>query len=131
MASLQARHSRSCKLGRPWTTFADATKQNGCDCTPLYHVVLRHNAELVREPVGHNRKEAERALDARRGDLARRTYRVLDDIRFEEWADRWLAGLTGKENTRRVYAVTLAYGKRAFGRSKVISAPATCAGSLT
>jgi integrase len=81
--------------------------------------VLRHNGELVREPVGHNRKEAERALDARRGDVARRTYRIVDDIRFDEWADRWLAGLTGKENTRRVYAVTLAYGKRAFGRSKV------------
>lgn len=119
MASLQARHSRSCKLGRPWTTFADATKPNGCTCTPLYHVVLHHDGKLVREPVGHNRREAERALDARRGDVARRTYRVLEDVRFDEWADRWLAGFTGKPNTRRVYEVTLDYARRTFGKSKV------------
>jgi integrase len=117
VASLQARHARSCKLGRPWTTFDDA--QKGCTCTPLYHVVLRHNGELVREPVGHNRKEARRALDARRGDVARRTYRVVEDIGFIEWADRWLAGFTGKESSRRSYAVTLVYAKRVFGRTKV------------
>ncbi|HEX3226255.1 MAG TPA: hypothetical protein VHQ89_09180 [Gaiellaceae bacterium] len=32
---------------------------------------FRHDGKLVREPVGHNRREAERALDARRGDIAR------------------------------------------------------------
>jgi hypothetical protein len=69
-------------------------------------VVIRHDGKLIREPVGQNRKEAERALDARRGDVARRTYRVLRDIRFDEWADSWLAGFTGKENSRRVYAHT-------------------------
>jgi integrase len=119
MASLQARHTRSCKLGRPWTRFADATKRNGCTCTPLFHVVLRHDGKLVREPVGHNRREAERALDACRGDVARRSYRVLEDIRFSEWADRWLAGFTGKQNTRRVYEDTLAYANRVFGTAKV------------
>lgn len=119
MASLQARHARNCALGRPWTTFADATKPKGCNCTPLYHVALRHNGQLVREPVGHNRKEAVRALDGRRGDVARRTYRVLDDIRFDAWADRWLAGITAKPNTRRVYEVSLAYAKRTFGKTKV------------
>jgi integrase len=119
MASLQARHSRSCALGRPWTTFVQATKQQGCTCTPLYHVALRHDGKLIREPVGHNRREAERALDARRGDVARRTYRVLADVRFDEWADRWLDGFTGKQNTKRVYDGTLVYAKRAFGRSKV------------
>lgn len=119
MASLQARHSRSCKLGRPWTTFADATKTRGCTCAPLYHVVIRHDGKLIREPVGQNRKEAERALDARRGDAARRTYRVLRDIRFDEWADSWLGSFTGKENSRRVYAHTIAYGKQSFGGVKV------------
>ena len=119
MASLQARHSRNCALGRPWTKFAEATKQHGCTCAPLYHVVLRHAGKLVREPVGHSRREAERALDARRGDIARRSYRVIDDIRFDEWADRWLAGFTGKENSRRVYAGTVAYAKAAFGQAKV------------
>ena len=81
--------------------------------------MLRHSGQLVREPVGHNRKEAERALDAVRGDVARRTYRVIDDIRFDEWADRWLAGFSGKENTRRVYEDSVAYAKRAFGNAKV------------
>jgi hypothetical protein len=119
VASLQARHSRSCALGRPWTKFAEATKQRGCTCTPLYHVVLRHAGKLIREPVGHSRREAERALDARRGDIARRSYRVIDDIRFAEWADRWLVGFTGKENSRRVYAGTIVYAKAAFGRAKV------------
>ena len=82
--------SVNCELGRPWTTFADASKPRGCNCTPLYHVVHRVDGKLVREPVGQNRKEAERALDARRGDVARREYRVLRDIRFDEWADAWL-----------------------------------------
>jgi integrase len=118
MASLQARHQRSCKL-YPWTPFAKATRKDGCTCTPLYHVALRHDGRLVREPVGHNRKEAERALDARRGDLARKTYRVFDDVRFDEWADRFLAGFTGKETTRRAYAISLTYAKGVFGASKV------------
>ena len=130
MASLQARHSRTCGLGRPWTTFADATKRKGCTCVPLYHVVLRHSGQLVREPVGHNRKEAERALDAVRGDVARRTYRVIDDIRFDEWADRWLAGFSGKQNTRRVYEDSWPTRSGHSGtRRCATSRPATCAGS--
>ena len=96
-----------------------ATRQKGCTCTPLYHVVLRHGGQLVREPVGHSRKEAERALDARRGDVARRTYRVVEDIRFEEWADAWLEGFTGKPSSSLAYGYTLAYAKRAFGGSSV------------
>ena len=119
MASLQARHSRTCSLGRPWTKFADATKQKGCTCTPLYHVVLRHRGDLVREPVGHNRKEAERALDARRGDIARQTYRVVKDVRFDEWGDQWLAALNSKPATRRVYTTTIEYAKETFGSVRV------------
>src|SRR5436189_55028 len=48
MASLQARHSRSCALGRPWTTFAEATKSQGCTCAPLYHTRLRL-LDVIRE----------------------------------------------------------------------------------
>lgn len=118
MASLQARHSRSCPL-YPWTPFAHSTKRDGCTCTPLYYIAHRHRGKLVRDPVGHNRKEAERALDATRGDIARKTYRIVDDIAFDEWADRWLAGLTAKENTRRVYGWTINYAKTVFGSAKV------------
>jgi integrase len=121
MASLQARHSRTCAL-YPWTPFAKATRQGGCTCTPLYHVTIRHRGKLIREPVGHNRKEANRALDARRGDIARRKYRVAENIHFDEWADRWIASLRTagrKESTVRAYEVTLEYAKDEFGRRNV------------
>ena len=98
------------------------TKKDGCGCTPLYHVVTRHAGKLIREPVGHNRKEAERALDAHRGDIARRKYRVVENIRFDEWADRWIASLRAagrKECTVRVYEVSLAYAKDAFGSMNI------------
>jgi integrase len=116
VASLQARHSRACPL-YPWTPFRKATKQDGCTCAPLYHVVTRHTGKLIREPVGHNRKEAERALDARRGDVARRRYRVVETIRFDAWADNWIESLRTagrKESTVRGYEVTLEYAKVAF-----------------
>ena len=121
MASLQARHSRSCPC-YPWTPFAKSTKRNGCACTPLYHVVSRHADRLIREPVGHNRKEAERALDARRGDIARHKYRVVENVRFDEWADRWIASLRTagrKDTTVRVYVSTLEYAKAEFGSMPV------------
>lgn len=121
MASLQARHSRTCPL-HPWTPFAKSTKTNGCRCTPLYHVVTRHRGKLIREPVGHNRKEAERTLDARRGDIARRKYRVAENVPFDEWADRWIASLRTagrKDSTVRVYTTTLEYAKEAFGSMSV------------
>jgi integrase len=85
----------------------------------MYHVVLRHDGKLVREAIGHNRKEAERALDARRGDVARRRYRIVKDITFGEWADQWLASFTGKASSRRVYGHSIEYAKTAFGRVKV------------
>jgi integrase len=118
MASLQARHQRSCPK-YPWTPFAKATKAKGCTCTPLYHVVHRHAGKLIREPVGHNRKEAQRELDALRGKVATRRYRVLKEIAFDEWADRWLDGFTGKANSKRVYATTIGYAKAVFGKAKV------------
>ena len=79
----------------------------------------RHDGRLIRQAVGQNRKEAERALDAHRGDVARRTYKVVQDTRFDEWADSWLAAFAGKENSRRVYAHSIAYAKKSFGNTKV------------
>jgi integrase len=118
VASLQARHQRSCKL-YPWTPFAKATTKHGCTCTPLYYTHHRAQGKVVREVVGHNRKEAQRALDGLRGDVARRRYRVPEEIAFNAWADRWLAGLTGKENTRRVYRWTIKPAKTVFGKTRV------------
>jgi integrase len=121
VASLQARHSRACPL-YPWTPFGKATRKDGCRCTPLYHVITRHGRKLIREPGGHNRKEAERALDARRGDIARRQYHVIENIGFDEWADRWIASLRAagrKESTVTMYEVTLKYAKDEFGSTTV------------
>jgi len=121
VASLQVRHSRTCPL-YPWTPFAKATKRHGCRCTPLYHVATRQGGTLTRQPVGHNRKEAERALDARRGDIARDTYRVVENIRFDEWADQWIASLRAagrKESTVTQYEITLKYAKDRFKSANV------------
>jgi site-specific recombinase XerD len=85
----------------------------------MYHVVLRRGGKLIREPVGHNRKDAIRALDSRKGEIADRRFRVLRDIRFDEWGQRWLESFTGKENSRRVYETTIRYASEVFGSIKV------------
>jgi len=119
VASLQARHSRSCGL-HPWTPFEAATKAHGCTCSPSYYVAHRVGGKLKRDRLGPlTRKDAQRALDALRGDVARRRYRALEEIAFDEWADRWLEGLTGKANTKRVYGTTLELAKATFGQTKV------------
>jgi integrase len=132
MASLQARHRRSCTIGTQWTSLDQTPKRyekvdgqltdkllGECSCKPMYHVVHRHEGRLVRDPVGQNLREAKRALDARLGDIARREYRVLADIAFGAWADQYLASFTGKEASRRVYATTLTPAKAVFGSRKV------------
>ena len=63
MASIQARHTRKCALGRPWTTFEEARR--GCTCGaagPTYYVVVREGRTLHRDRVGKDRKQAERAV---------------------------------------------------------------------
>jgi len=117
MASLQARHSRRCALGRPWTTFAVAAPGKGCTCTPgpLYHVVSSIDGRLFREPVGHNRKEAERRLRAIKVAIDQDEYAAPQNLRFSEWADSWLEGLRREETTRRTYASSLEYAKQVIG----------------
>jgi integrase len=120
VASLRARHSASCQL-YPWTSFGQAREKDGkrCSCSPMYHVAFRVDGRLRWKSVGKNRKEAQRALDAHRGDEARGKNVEVQTIRFDTWADEWLSAFTGKENTRRVYRDTIAYAKRAFGSNKV------------
>jgi integrase len=85
----------------------------------MHHIVLRRGGKLIREPVGHNRKEAQRALDSRRGEIADRRYSVIKDLRFDEWSRQWLSVFTGKENSRRVYSTTIAFATEVFGSIKV------------
>lgn len=85
----------------------------------MHHIAYRRGGKLLREPVGHNRKDAQRALDSRRGEIADRRFRVLKDVRFDEWGRQWLESFTGKETSRRVYTTTIAYATEVFGSIKV------------
>jgi integrase len=93
--------------------------QDGCDCKPMFHIVHRHDGRLVRDPVGHDRKVAQRALDARRGALAERRYRTVRDVRFSQWSAEWLDSLTVKPSTREQYRQSLELANGVFGGIKV------------
>jgi integrase len=110
--SLQARHSRSCAIERPWTPFE---KVDGCTCKPSYYVVVRDGAKISREKAGKNRKDAERALRKVGVDVDEGTYEPLLSIRFDEWGDRWLKSLERKETTRDGYKSTCDHAKHVFG----------------
>ena len=119
MASLQAKHSRQCEIGKAWTPFARAV--DGCSCAlgPVYYVVIREGGRADKIRVGRNRKEAERALRKLAVEVDEGTYRPQPNIAFEDWADRWLTSLEGKRTTVRSYLSTMTYAKRAFGRMSV------------
>jgi hypothetical protein len=85
----------------------------------MYHVVSRTGTRLVREPVGHNRREAERRLRAIQVEIDQDAYSAPENVRFSEWADRWLAGLRREETTRRTYSSSLEYGKQVIGNKQL------------
>lgn len=119
MASLQARHSRSCGTGKPWTTFTAA--QTGCTCEggPSYYVVVRDGLRLHRERVGRNRKQAERALTKVQAVEDEGAYVAQQNIRFAAWADAFLANLEREPSTVRSYTDTMRYATAAFGDKPV------------
>ena len=87
MVSTQARHSKRCVLGRPWTSFAAATPEQGCTCRhgPAYYVVVSlDRGGVSREPVGRNRKEAERQLRAIEVRLDQSVYSPVDNVPFAD-----------------------------------------------
>ena len=116
MASIQARHTRACATGRPWTSFSEARR--GCTCAggPTYYVVVREARALHRERVGKDRQQAERALRKIGTQVDEGEYRPQANIRFTEWATMWLAALRRpKETTRFSYGSTIAHASEAFG----------------
>jgi integrase len=117
MASLQARHSRTCSLGKPWTP---PERLDGCTCPrgPSFYVVVRDGAK-AQTPAGRNRREAERALRKINVQVDEGVYRPQATIRFEEWGRRWLASLERKQTTRDSYASSIAYAMEAFGQTVV------------
>jgi integrase len=114
MASLQARHTRRCALGKPWTP---ADRVDGCTCPrgPLFHVVIRDGRKAHKEPVGRNRREAERALAKRSVQVDDGSYRPQLNIRFAEWGPRWRESLERKQTTKDSYRSTIALATEAFG----------------
>lgn len=115
MASLQARHARSCALGKPWTPFQQAAR--GCTCPggPTYYVVVRGGRKLHRERAGKNRRQAERALTKVQAQVDEGDFRPQLTIRFADWGTQWLRSLERKENTVRSYVSTIAYASAIFG----------------
>lgn len=118
MASLQVRHQRGCKLGKPWTTAAPEALE-GCSCTPTFNVVSRVGGKLEREKVGTDRAEADKRLARIEIHFEEDDYKPPKHERFTAFADDWLEGLRRRSTTKDNYAVTLEYAKRAFGRKYV------------
>jgi integrase len=120
MASLQARHSPRCSLGKSWTPFGQATKGAGCSCEPRYYTVVRRGKRNEKQAVGTKRREAQKALTALQAKIDEGAYRAQRSIRFEQYADQWLDSLDGvKENTRDSYRPAIDYAKKAFGWKQV------------
>jgi integrase len=122
MASLHARHSRSCPLGpakgeRSGWTGPDA---DGCDCLPTFYVVARDDrGKQVRERVGKRKRDAERALRKIGVELDEGSYVPQLNIRFDEWGPRWLDALERKGTTIGSYRSTIAYASELFGPKQV------------
>jgi len=85
----------------------------------MYHVVSRSGRRLVREPVGHNRKEAERRLRAIEVEIDQDRYAPPENVPFAKWADEWLEGLRREETTRQTYRSSLEYAKQVIGHKSL------------
>lgn len=119
MASLQARHRRSCALGKPWTPFERAAEGCSCPGGPTYYVVVREGRKVHRERAGKNRRQAERALTKVQARVDEGEYVPQATIRFGEWGERWLRSLERKETTVASYHSTVAYASELFGEKVV------------
>jgi integrase len=119
MASLQAKHSRHCALGRSWTTFERAAL--GCTCPrgPIYYVVVREGEHAHREVVGRDRDKAELALLRVEDSLESGEFRPRPNIGFSDWADRWLDALERKASTVGSYRPTIIHAKETFNGKRV------------
>jgi Phage integrase SAM-like domain len=114
MASLQARHSRTCASGKPWTPI-DAAVEAGCSCAPTFYVVVREGRRLHRERVGKNRQQAERSLRKIGTQVDDGAFTPQKRIRFADWADQWRGSLEREPSTVTSYASTMNYAKATFG----------------
>jgi integrase len=112
MASLQARHSRICATGKPWTPFAAL---DGCTCRPTYYVIVRDGRSNHAERVGKDRQTAKRALRKIGVQEDEGSYAPQQSVRFETWGEQWRNSLERKQTTIDSYRSTIAYAAEAFG----------------
>ena len=119
MASLQAKHRRTCAIRKSWTTFEAATE--GCTCArgPTYYVVVREGSSNHKTRVGQNRKVAERALRKIGVTIDDGSYQPQQNIAFDVWAERWLESLERKRTTVDSYRGTVNHARRAFRSKRV------------
>jgi integrase len=106
-------------LGRPWTSFRDASFGCTCPHAALYYVVVREGSSAQKIRVGRNRRDAERALRKIAVAVDEGEYQPQLNIAFAEWGDQWLASLEVKRSTVRSYVPTIAYAKEVLGRKPV------------
>jgi integrase len=119
MASLQARHARSCPLR---TTTADPMALAGCTCKPTYWISVWEDGRQSWQKAGDTGKDRRQALR----ELARVQTRQDEGswmapkrIAFEKWADEWLASLECKASTKKSYVATLNVAKPRWGRREL------------
>jgi integrase len=119
MASLRARHSRTCALGGIETKAPQSERERvaGCTCRPTYSI--RGAAGKGHERVGRDLRAALRANRKRQVELDAGEFVPQQNIRFDTWAERWLRSLERKPSTVASYHSTLAYAADTFGTKHV------------
>lgn len=119
MASLQAKHARTCAAGRVWTTFEAATRRCTCAGGASYYIVVREGKASHKTRVGRNRKVAERALRKVQVTVDEGSFRVQRNIGFSAWSEQWLASLERKQTTTDSYHGTINHARRTYGQKRV------------
>lgn len=133
MASLLARHQKSCELGKPWSSvdytarsFKPQKEQIGCTCAPgpTFYVVAAANGAGGRRSAGRNFENAKRQLTKIQGGLNDGEDVALKDTTFGGLVEEWTAWLKSKPGgpklaTLRSYVSTIEYGKEAFNGKPV------------
>jgi integrase len=115
MASLHARHQRTCPLFE-YRRFDD--RSQGCTCRggPTYVVVVPQGRKRRKLSVGKNRKVALQAVRRVAVEVDEGTYRPQLNIKFESWSEKWLESLARpKESTVESYHSSMVWARRAFG----------------
>jgi integrase len=120
MASLHARHSRTCPLNGKWTAVPARGPIEGCECQPTFYTAARdENGKLVRERVGRKKQDAQRARDKISVQVDEGSYVAQKNIAFNEWGPKWLEALERKQTSINGYRSTIAYASAVFGHKPV------------